>query len=268
VGDDFILRIARNHPKSFSLVYTEKIAVPTARAAGVRTPELLVCDMSLGILPVPYTIYERVRGQALGLLTLDPHATPDTWRAVGRDLARLHHGVSRDGPAAELADEEFPDPRPWAEELAEAGLFTMLEARWLLDWLDRLAPAAQAPIQRQFCHGDGQATNIMVQPDTFDYLALIDWSEAHWADPAHDFGGKPIRAVPYVLEGYRQAAPLEHDETAEARILWRYLWLALHNLWREPQPKHSWAERPLTFLLDLMRFLMEEPSGRWQAWLV
>lgn len=35
---------------------------------------------------------------------------------------------------------------------------------------------------------------------------------------AWDFAGVPLRAVPYLLEGYRAAA-LEADETVEARIL-------------------------------------------------
>ena len=39
----------------------------------------------------------------------------------------------------------MPDPRPWPAELAEAGYFTATEARWLEEWLGRLAPEALAP---------------------------------------------------------------------------------------------------------------------------
>jgi hypothetical protein len=108
----------------------------------------------------------------------------------------------------------------------------------------------------------------MISAKSFDYLALTDWGNAHWGDPAYDFAGNPIRTVPYILEGYRQVMPLESDETAEARILWRHLQLALHNLWREPQPEHSWAERPLPFLLDIMRFLLETHDIRWKSLIV
>ncbi len=64
----------------------------------------------------------------------------------------------------------------------------------------------------------------MVQPTTSEYIALIDWSNANWGDPAYDFGDSPIRTVPYVLDGYRQIMPLDNDETAEVAVLsvqWR-----------------------------------------------
>ena len=268
LGDDFIIRISRDHPKSLRIAHTEAIAVPLARAAGVRTPALLVCDVSLHFLSAPYTIYERIRGETLGLLNLEPYDTPAAWRALGHDLALLHACVIEDGPATELDYNDLPDPRAWPDELAEAGYFTTIEAKWLRRWLEHLAPAVLAPVQRRFRHGDVQATNMMVSPKSFDYLALIDWGNAHWGDPAFDFGGPPIRTVPYVLEGYRQVMPLENDETAEARILWRHLQLALHNLWQKPQPEYAWAERPLPFLLDIMRFLLEIEDSRWRQLVV
>ena len=58
VDDEYILRIGRDHPKSFSFAQVEATVVPMARAAGVRTPELLVMDDSCEILAVPYTIFQ------------------------------------------------------------------------------------------------------------------------------------------------------------------------------------------------------------------
>ena len=264
--DDFILRISRQHPRSFTIAQTEALAVPLARKAGVRTPELLVHDASRDIIPVPYTIFERVRGETLGLLDLEPQDTPDVWREVGRDLARLHTSVLESDIAIDY--EDIPDPRVWPDELATAGYFTKIEANWLARWLEHLASAALQPTSKCFCHGDVQATNIMVKARSHDYLALLDWGNAHWGDPAHDFGDRPIRTTPYVLQGYREIKPFENDETAEARILWRHFQLALHNLSREPQPNHSWAERPLPFLLDIMRFLLETVDERWKQLIV
>ena len=263
LGEDFILRISRKHPKSFTIAQRECIAVPLARAVGVRTPELLVHDASRKIIPAPFTIYERIHGETLGLLDLEPHDTPDVWREVGHDLAQLHTSVS-EADIAKLEYEELPDPRLWPNELATAGYFTTMEADWLLRWFEHLASEALQPIRKCLCHGDVQATNIMVKADTYEYLALIDWGNAYLGDPAYDFGDKPIRTAPYVLQGYREVTPLENDETAEARILWRHLQLALHNLWREPQPDYSWAERPMPFLLDIMRFLLETDDERWK----
>jgi aminoglycoside phosphotransferase (APT) family kinase protein len=226
----------------------------------MRTPALLVCDLSGAIISAPYTIYERVPGETLGLLDLEPHDTPQVWR----DLALLHAHTAGMEPPPELDYEDLPDPRPWPDELASAGLFSASEARWLSGWLERLAPAAQAPVPRCLRHGDTQSTNVMVRAVSLDYLAVIDWGSAQWGDPAYDLAGIPLRAVPYLLQGHREVAPLAQDETAEARILWRHLTLALHNLWREPQPDRSWAERPLTHLLDVLRFLVENPDSGWR----
>lgn len=60
-------------------------------------------------------------------------------------------------------------------------------------------------------------------------------------------------------------APLDNDETGEARILWRHLQLALLNLRRGPLPQRSWAERPMTMLLEIMRFLIEAPGKPWAS---
>ena len=50
LGDGAILRIPRNHPKFIEAAHNEAIAVPAARAAGVRTPRLLAFDDSLEVL--------------------------------------------------------------------------------------------------------------------------------------------------------------------------------------------------------------------------
>ena len=64
--------------------------MPAARAAGVRTPALVAFDDSLQLLPVPYAIYERVRGETLGALDLGPEDTPRAWQweATSPDCTR------------------------------------------------------------------------------------------------------------------------------------------------------------------------------------
>ena len=265
MGEDLVIRIGRAHPKSIEIAEREALAVSVAKGAGVRTPDLLVCDVSLELIPAAFTVYERIHGDTLGLLNLEPHETPDVWRELGRDLARLHASSYKAGISEQIQHDHLADPREWPEQLAEAGYFTLSEANWFSQWLDHLAPYALAPVRQCVCHGDTQATNIMVEPTTREYLALIDWSNANWGDPAYDFGDSPIRTVPYVLDGYRQITPVDNDETAEARILWRHLQLALSNMWREPQPAQSWAERPLSFMLEIMRFLLETQDSCWKS---
>lgn len=264
LGDRFILRVPRRHPLHDEALWKESIVVPLARAAGVRAPELLSYDTSCSVLPVPYVLYERVPGETLAHLDLEPEEASEVWRETGRDLARLHHRVERGGEAAGLPVlKPGPDPRDLAERLATGGWITASETRWLTRWLDRLAPAALAPITPHLIHGDLQTTNIMVRPDSSTYAALIDWGGAGWADPALDFAGVPLRAVPFMLEGYREIASLEGDDTAEERILWRHLQLALYTASRSPQPDHSWAERPLTMGIEIARFFASPRPGAW-----
>jgi aminoglycoside phosphotransferase (APT) family kinase protein len=263
VGNEYVLRVPRDAPPFVAAIRKESVAVPAARAAGVKTPALVAFDDSLDLLPVPYAIYERVHGEALGLLDLGPEDTPGVWQDVGRDLAILHEGVGEHGPVAGLECEPLPDPRPMPDELASAGQFTSEEARWLSGWLDLLAPFALAPLPRRFRHGDLQTTNVMVRPGPLTYRALIDWGACGWGDSAHDFAGIPLRAVPFMLEGYREVAPLPEDETAEARILWRHLQIALYLLGRPPQPGLSWAERPAAMMLEILRFFLGSPGMPW-----
>ncbi|HEX6797148.1 MAG TPA: aminoglycoside phosphotransferase family protein, partial [Ktedonobacterales bacterium] len=242
--------------------------------AGVRTPAVVAYDEALDLLPVPYAIYERVRGVPLESLRLDPDVTPDMWRAVGRDLALLHTRVMHVDPLALLRHEVPEDIRPLVELRAEQGYFGPADARWLIAWLDRLAPAVgihRTPLQParplRFCHADVQAANVLVTPDSHEYAALIDWGDAQWRDPAWDCAGMPLRAAPFVLQGHREFAPLEDDETAEARVIWRHLHLALALLERGPRPDRSWGERPLGILLETLRFCKAPPScGNWKEW--
>lgn len=263
-GDKLILRVPREHPYIINLLRKETRVVPAARAAGVQTPAIIAFDESCELLPVPYALYERVEGETLGLLDLEPEATPEVWRALGRDLARLHTQVTPE----QLPPEEIGacrDIRGDPEALASAGHFTALEARWFERLLERLAPYALAEVPQRFLHGDSQTTNLIVQPGGLDYLAVLDWGSSGWGDAAWDFAGIPLRAVPFMLEGHREIALLDHDETAEARILWRQLQIALWLLKRGPQPAHSWGERPLAMLIEILRFLLESSDPRWRA---
>jgi aminoglycoside phosphotransferase (APT) family kinase protein len=266
LGEGAILRIPRNHPTFIQAARNEAVAAPVAHAAGVRTPRLLAFDDSLTLLPVPYTVYERVPGLPLEALDLDPADAAEVWREHGRNLALAHVGVTVAGDVPRLpvrtAD---PDPRGLLAERVAEGWLSPLDARWLGAWLDRLAPAALRPTPVRFLHGDTQATNLIVTPNPLRYEAVIDWGSASIGDPALDFAGVPLRAVPFMLAGHREVAPLDHDATAEARILWRHLQLAIWTLPRGASPGLSWAERPLPMLLETLHFLLEPPDERWQA---
>jgi Ser/Thr protein kinase RdoA (MazF antagonist) len=158
----------------------------------------------------------------------------------------------------------MPDPRALVDELAAGGWFTSVEARWLGGWLERLAPAAGTPDRERFLHLDVQATNVMVRPEPLAYVAILDWGCSGWGDPAWDLFGMPLRAVPSILEGHREVAPLDGDDTAEARILWRHLQYSLYGLPRGATPGLSWGEHPLAWLLEVLRFFLGTPPPRWR----
>lgn len=201
LGDNLILRIPRQHPDFVAATQREAVASPLAKKAGVRTPTLVEYDHSLSLLSVPFLIYERVHGETLELLGLEPEATPEVWRELGRDYAKLHHGVGRTAENTHLEAPPFEPPHPLVERLATRGTFTSREAAWLIGMLECLEPAMRLGVSKVFCHGDSQGTNVMISAGPHDYLALIDWGSATWADPAHEPAGLPLRALPYLLEG-------------------------------------------------------------------
>jgi len=261
LGDDHILRVPRDDPGTLAQFRTEIVAAPHARAAGVRTPRLVAHTDGDDQVPRPYTLYERVHGRTLGLLDWEPATLAAVWRAVGHDLALLHAASPRDDLRHEGAGD---DPRALAEARAADGWITALEVRWLTAWFDRLAPALAVPIAPVPVHLDVQATNIMVAPNAWEYRALLDWGCAGLGDPARDFFGLPLRAVPFMLAGHRAVAPLPDDEGAEARILWRHLQFALAVLPRGAAPGMSWGERPLAWILEIFRFFADDPGPRWR----
>jgi aminoglycoside phosphotransferase (APT) family kinase protein len=263
LGGQHILRVPRNHPNVIATAYREARAVPLARRVGVRTPDLVVFDDSREIITVPYAIYERAPGEPLGLLAREPHETTEAYRCLGRDLARLHEGVTESDVDPCHGCALTPEGHPEPEQLAAEGYFTAVEARWLAGWFDQLAPAMAAPVRPCFLHGDVQATNVLVQGLSNEQTAILDWGNAGWGDVAIDFVGLPLRAVPLVLEGHRQVAPLAGEETIEARILYYHLWFALMVLSRPPLPDLAWAERPTGMLLEILRFFLERPAEPW-----
>jgi aminoglycoside phosphotransferase (APT) family kinase protein len=266
LGERHVLRVPRDHPGHVEQARREALAVPAARQAGVRTPRLVAFDDSLDLAPVPYTLYERVRGVALGPLDLESDGAAEVWRELGRDLARLHVGVAPGGPADALGPGRAPpDPRPMVDARASEGWFTAVEARWLEAWLDRLAPLATRPVPDRLLHGDTQATNVMVGRRNRGYRALIDWGGARWGDPALDCCDMPMRAVPHVLAGHREVARFDDDDLAEARLIWGRLVLVLRFLPRGAVPEGPFAERPVALLLETLRFFLGPAEGRWRG---
>jgi hypothetical protein len=106
---------------------------------------------------------------------------------------------------------------------------------------------------------------VMVRNEPPVYTALLDWGNAAWGTAVDDLAVLPLSAVPFMLEGHREIAPLDDDAHAEFRVLWRHLLLMLWLIARGPLPGSSWAERPLSMLLDTLLFFASGPPELWRV---
>lgn len=275
LDDQFVLRVPRDHPAHIAQAKVEAEAIPLAVAAGVRTPSLVAFDDSLEHLPVPYLIVEQVQGRNIEAVTADPAQLGELWIEVGRDLGRLHAGVdparwpgsdTSHEPASRsnLVTETPQDPRLLVQRRVDDGWLSYLEGRWFEAWLDRLGDLPTGPVRVVATHGDVQMSNIIVDPGTNRYRALLDWGCAARKDGVVDFMAVPFVAVPYLLGGHREITPLDDDEHAERRIVSGRIHTLLSVLPRGAAPGTSWGERPIAWLADLLRFFQQPPNDRWR----
>jgi hypothetical protein len=63
---DVVLRLATDHPDGVVDARTESVAAPVARAAGILTPRLIAFDDTRTLVERPFSLWERVHGEALG----------------------------------------------------------------------------------------------------------------------------------------------------------------------------------------------------------
>lgn len=267
IGDLAVLRIPSGaHPDGVADAYTESVAVPAVRAAGVSTPALLAFDTSYDVLDVPYTIYERVPGRDLSGLPVSDPSAEHVYRQLGRELARLHRDVT------EVADphHRLDGPDRWhspdfTRDLLDKGFIDGNSADVVRSLFERLRPSLpDSPTTfRRFLHQDLKTSNLMGHQGQL--AAIIDWGDAGWGDPALEFRYLPMRAVEAAVAGYREIMPIDGDDTAEARILWDQIWVAVWQLDRHPEaaPRGSNRDRPGSRLIDLVGFLTSARGRHW-----
>jgi len=250
---DVVLRIATEHSDAVGDARTESVAAPVARAAGVLVPRLLAFDDSRTLVDRPYSIWERVHGETLGLLGPARRFMPETWSAVGRQLAMLHSRVH-----------ECTDPLGWLDhpdrelnlaerfdELASGAPIDRSIARDIARWIEALKPAVAAATAPCFLHNDIHDMNLMCARDG-SLLALIDWGDAGWGDPIVEFAQVPLVVVPFVMTGYEAEAPGRLGDGPEARILWDKLDYALRALPEDPLP------------IEELRRMVRAGDARWR----
>lgn len=255
LGQALVLRVPKLHPDALADAYTGSVAAPAAVRAGVSTPRLVVFDESLDIVPVPFSIFERMHAEPLSRrLGADPQHHWPIWHELGRQLAILHANVTTvPDPHGHLDPHgRLQDPEPLLTDLERNGYLGAEAGLWTRDVLRRLRPAVPpADTFRRFIHGDVTATNVLIRDDTFH--SIIDWDDAGWGDPAMDLVSLPLRVIDAALAGYRSVMPLDGDDTAEQRILWDKLIGAVARLRLPPTPPVAGAwPTPSGRLFDLL----------------
>jgi aminoglycoside phosphotransferase (APT) family kinase protein len=246
--NDVVLRVAVGSEESISDARTESIASPAARAAGVITPALLAFDDSRTLIDRPYSLWERVHGLTVGVAFPSATAGPELWRAVGRELAKLHLGVRAvEDPRGWLDEPAHGTPRALLPTLVALGRLDAALAQRIDSWLARLEPALTAAPTPRFVHDDLHDKNLMATPGGA-LLALIDWGDAGWGDPALDFASMPLAAVPFAREAYETVAPGLLGDELEARMLWTRADGALGRL--EMDPRRTGKLRELLPLIE------------------
>jgi aminoglycoside phosphotransferase (APT) family kinase protein len=225
---DVVLRVATDHPEAVSDARTESVAAPVAHAAGIRTPRLIAFDDSRTLVDRPFSLWERVHGETLGLLGWGPGQRSDVWRQVGRQLFRLHDRVRAcadpngylDTPGRER------DLHPLLNRLADARRLDAATVDQIARLIDALAPHVVGGEVVRFIHNDVHDRNVLCSPGG-ELLAIIDWGDAGWGDPTLDFAAIPLAAIPYAREGYESEGPGALGAFPEARFIWDKLQAAM-----------------------------------------
>jgi hygromycin-B 7''-O-kinase len=250
LGERLFLRVAR--PGFEADLRKEVGVVPVARAAGVRTPEIIEYDETRTLIDAPYVVMERVHGS-------EPTTAPT---GLGEQLARLHLADRTDIPGVPLDGRD--DPWRTVDELLERGYLDSGTANWLGGWFTRLADRFDRNGPKVLIHGDVAAHNLLAGPDG-ELRALIDWGDAAWAPRGMDFAKLPLDEVAAILPEYIRHQNVTHEELAAA-TLWFHLDWGLGKLTAHPWPgQRHWTAPPGSRLLGMLRFFAASPPTPWSG---
>jgi aminoglycoside phosphotransferase (APT) family kinase protein len=232
---DVVLRVATDHPDGVVDARTESVAAPVVRAAGILTPRLIAFDDTRTLVQRPFSLWERVHGETLGLTSLTPGQTGDVWRAVGRELARLHLRVRECADPDGYLDEPARDQEVASalRRLVDAKKLDVQAARRVERLTEELRPSIEERLETRFIHDDIHPMNIMCSADG-ELLAIIDWGDAGCGDPTLDFAAIPFDAIRPALEGYETEAPGCLGASPAVRVAWNKLLDAVADLGERP----------------------------------
>jgi Ser/Thr protein kinase RdoA (MazF antagonist) len=232
---DVVLRVATDHPEAVLDARTESVAAPVARAAGVLTPRLIAFDDARTIVDRPFSLWERIHGDTLGLVQLSRRQIAEVWSELGRELARLHLQVRECPDPNGFLDQPSrePDLESLLKGLVDDGRVAGETAKAAERLAEELCPHITAGVDARFIHNDVHPMNVMCSA-AGGLLAIIDWGDAGWGDPTLDFANIPLDAMPFAVQGYESEAPGILGECPEARFIWDKLVVAIEEVPEAP----------------------------------
>ncbi len=245
-GDEvFYLRVLPEVGKTFA---PEVLAHATLRERGVRVPAVIYYEPCYQPFGLSVLVTTAIAGRSLAQGGIGATA-PAIVAAAGRDLALINGvpvagfgWVVRDAAHASELTAELPDNRAFLvgqlehhlaalqpgilerDEVAAIGTFVARRECWLA------APRAN------LAHGDCDPTHIFEEAGR--YTGIIDFGEIRGTDRWYDLAHFALRdgerfatpLLPWLLDGYREVAPLPPD--AAERITFAALLIGLRLLAR------------------------------------
>ncbi len=237
-------------------------------ALGLKVPKVLHYEPPSEEGAFPYMIIETKSGDSLGSLPYDENIYVAVLDAIGEQLAQLHRMSLPENWISRAQSRWWADDP--AEELDKVSLsqnLTSEEIRWCETFILRLLKAfdrhptshSQSTI---LVHHDLHPWNVLIEDMRLQ--AVIDWGNACCGDPAVDFSGFPLWAIPQLLKSYKQMGG-QIDETIYGRILWFWFGTALVEPdWAQPT---KWGRMPLGGIKE-MRFRLPLLPEQFRPWIV
>ena len=255
-GSTYVYRLRRGAEVCYLRVLPEEgatfapeVEVHTIlRQQGVRVPEVLYwedCNQAVGRSVMMTT---EIKGTAIGRSDVGAELS-DILRAAGRDVALLNQvpvdgfgWIRRDLPKDLTLCGEMPTEREFMLAGFERSLSTLQAHTGSSMQMDKIADIVRsvAPLldarHAHLAHGDLDLTHIFAQSGR--YTGIIDLGEIRGTGPYYDLGhfrfhdGELLttKALPHLVEGYREITPLPSD--ADQRIALASLLIGVHFLAR------------------------------------
>jgi aminoglycoside phosphotransferase (APT) family kinase protein len=222
--------IARSEPRLLKLANRET-TIPVPAVFGY-------CD-DHERYPTPFYLMEFVEGANYEgqLAELSVAARETLLREAGENLAELHElgplaaagkvGV-QDGELCVLDTDDHPrhddfreavlaDCEKTLDSLADGGFYPDLAddperfaalVPELREHLRKRIPALSAPDEPTYCHWDYRIGNLLIEPDTGDTCAVLDWANLSSAEPAYNLAQTEFYLLSPITDGPQQTSRL------------------------------------------------------------